>query len=243
MTATDASATAPPTLVETSRTGGRTMPLSMTVTEPARACTSEELEGSMLAGSGLNVPFIAGTLSGFLAHERSGVNFYRIAAENTENPMLVAKYEEFGRETVEHIAIYEQLITELGGDPHYVSPAARMVEQQGAKLLEAPVLLAGSVDLLSLETAFLEAVVIAEHKCHDNWVLLAGLAGSLPDDAAPIVRAAVSRVEPQEDEHIRWATDTWLQLATTNAELIAMAAPAIIGLSSPVAARGRAATL
>jgi|SRR5215217_8770196 rubrerythrin len=211
-------ATPPPTLVETFATGGRTMPLSMTVTEPIRACSGDQLEASMLLGSGLNVPFIAGTLSGFLAHERAGANLYRVAAEHSENPMLVAKYGEFGRETVEHIAIYEQLISDLGGDPHYVSPAARMVEQQGAKLLEAPVLLAGSVDLVSLETAFLEAVVIAEHKCHDNWVLLATLADSLPDDAALIVRAAVEKVEPQEDEHIRWATDTWLQLATTNAE-------------------------
>src|SRR4051794_37952243 len=164
-----------PTMLESAATGGRTMPISMTVTEPAKVYTAEQLEAQILPGSGLNVPFIAGTLSSFLAHERAGACLYRVAAEHSENPMLVGKYREFGRETEEHIAIYEQLIADMGGDPHYVSPAARMVEQQGAKLLEAPVLLAGSVDLLTLETSFLEAVAIAEHKCHDNWVLLARL--------------------------------------------------------------------
>ena len=212
------SATIPtPLLIETADTGGRTMPLSMVVCRPDRAVTADALEAQLLPGSGLNVAFIAGALSAFLAHERAGAALYRVAAEHSENPMLVAKYEEFGHETVEHIAIYQQLIADLGGDPHYVSPAARMTEQLGQKLLEGPVSLAGSVDLVSLETAFLEAVVVAEHKCHDNWQLLAHLADSLPDDAALTVRRAVDKVEPQEDEHVRWATDTYRQLATQNA--------------------------
>jgi len=194
------------------------MPLSMVVCEPKHAVTAEILSEQLLAGSGLNVPFIAGTLSAFLAHERAGATLYRVAAEHSENPMLVEKYDEFGRETAEHIAIYQQLITDLGGDPHYVSPAARMTEQLGQKLLEAPVSLAGSVDLLSLETAFLEAVVFAEHKCHDNWILLSQLGEMLPDERhRQLVRDAVGAVEPQEDEHIRWATDTFLQLAAQNA--------------------------
>jgi len=207
-----------PLLVETFATGGRTMPISMTVAQPACSYTGDELSSSMLAGSGLNVPFIAGTLSAFLAHERAGASLYRVAADRSQNPMLVAKYNEFGAETVEHIGIYEGLIEELGGDPHYVSPAARMVEQMGAKLLEGPILLAGSVDLLSFETALLEAVVIAEHKCHDNWRLLARLAESLPKESSAIVSRAVAKVQTQEDEHVRWAADTWFELATTNAQ-------------------------
>ena len=206
------------TMIPTYDTGARTMPLSMTVCEPERAVTGEALEEQVLPGSGLNVPFIAGTLSAFLAHERAGATLYRVAAEHSENPELVEKYREFGRETDEHIAIYEQLISDLGGDPQYVSPAARMTEQFGSKLLEGPVLIAGSVDLVTLETAFLEAVVLAEHRCHDNWQLLARMAESLPDDARQLVEAAVAKVEPQEDEHIQWAADTWMQLALTNAE-------------------------
>src|SRR4051812_36757874 len=115
-----------PRLVETYDTGGRTMPLSMVVCQPDRAVTADALTERILPGSGLNIPFIAGTLSAFLAHERAGAALYRVAAEHSDNPMLVAKYEEFGRETAEHIALYEGLIADLGGDPHYVSPAARM---------------------------------------------------------------------------------------------------------------------
>jgi len=208
-----------PILIETFSTGGRTMPLSMTCVQPAAAVTADDLTAQVMPGSGLNVPFIMGTLSAFLAHERAGAALYRVAAEHSENPMLVTRYEEFQRETDEHIGIYQRLITDLGGDPHYVSPAARMTEQLGSKQLEGPVLLAGSVDLLTLETAFLEAVVIAEHKCHDNWMLLAQLGGSLPEGVArETVRAAVAPVQPQEDEHIRWATETWFQLVATNAE-------------------------
>jgi rubrerythrin len=203
----------------TAATGGRTMPISMTFTEPSRAVTSDELESTMLPGSDRNVVFIAGTLSAFLAHERAGLALYRVAAELSDNPALVAKYEEFGRETAEHIAIYETLVLALGGDPGYVSPAARMTEQMGAKLLEGPISIAGSVDLLTLEASLLEAVVIAEHKCHDNWTLLSRMGEELTDGAArEAIREAVAKVEAQEDEHVRWATETWFQMAMTNAE-------------------------
>jgi hypothetical protein len=215
MTATPSS----PVLIETADTGGRTMPISMVVCRPERAITADELTAQMPAADGLDVAFIAGTLSAFLAHERAGAALYRVAAEHSENPMLVAKYDELGRETVGHVAIYEQLIFDLGGDPHYVSPAARMTEQLGAKLLEAPVSLAGSVDLLTLETAFLETVVIAEHKCHDNWTLLGQLGEAFTDETARrTIRDAVAHVQPQEDDYVRWATETYVEMALVNAQ-------------------------
>jgi hypothetical protein len=187
--------TAARVLIETYDTGGQTMPLSMVVCQPERAVTADRLTEQMPAADGLNVPFIAGTLSAFLAHERGGAALYQVAIEHSDTPMLV------------------------GGDPHYVSPAARMAEQLAAKLLEGPVLLAGSVDLLTLETAFLEAVIVAEHKCHDNWTLLSHLGEALPDgNARRLVRDAVATVEPQEDGHVRWATKTFVELALANAQ-------------------------
>jgi hypothetical protein len=208
-----------PILIETAATGGRTMPISMVVCPPERAVSGDQLTVRMPAADGLNVPFIAGILSAFLAHERAGAALYRVAAEHSDNPMLVAKYDEFGRRTVEHIAIYQQLIADLGGDPHYVSPAARMAEQLGAKLLEGPVSLAGSVDVVTLESAFLEVVVVAEHKCHDNWMLLGELGATFPDETARgAVRNAIAKVEPQDDDHVRWATDTVTEMALVNAQ-------------------------
>src|SRR5215203_4741579 len=100
----------------TAATGGRTMPISMTITEPSRAVTPDQIEQSMMPDSDRNVVFIAGTLSAFLAHERAGLTLYRVAAQLSDNPALVAKYEEFGDETAEHILIYESLVAKLGGD-------------------------------------------------------------------------------------------------------------------------------
>ena len=49
-------------------------------------------------------------------------------------------------------------------------------------------------------------------------MLLSQLGETFPDETARrIVRDAVARVEPQEDEHIRWATQTWFELAAANA--------------------------
>jgi len=42
------------------------------------------------------------------------------------------------------VSLLEEAIRQLGGDPIYVSPAARMTEFLGTKIMEA-ILLAGSV--------------------------------------------------------------------------------------------------
>jgi hypothetical protein len=224
-------------MILTKDTGGKTMPATMTVAEPELQVTESQLEAQLLPGSGLNAPFIAGQLSAFLAHERAGAALYRTAQQNSANPMLTSRYKEFGRETEEHIAIYEELITRLGGDPGYVSPVARMTEQLGSKLLEGPVLLAGSVDEMTLDTAFLEAVVLAEFKCHANWQLLARMAEDMPaGEPRQAVLDAVGRVEPQEDEHLEWVTSTWQKLALTQAKhsLVSKAGQVVEGVVGKV---------
>jgi hypothetical protein len=224
-------------LILTKDAGAKTMPATMTIAEPQLQVTEEQLTAQMMPGSSLNVPFVAGALSAFLAHERAGAALYRTAELNSANPMLTSRYKEFGRETEEHIAIYEALITALGGDPGYVSPVARMTEQLGSKLLEGPVMLAGSVDEMTLDTAFLEAVVMAEYKCRANWQLLAALGEDMPaGEARQAVRDAVARVEPEEDEHLEWASSTWQKLATTQAKhsLMAKAGQVVEGVVGKV---------
>jgi rubrerythrin len=207
-----------PVTTTTKLTGGTTLLMTpMTVTEPETAMPPEELN-SFLEGTGLNGPFMADLLSSFLAHEQCGFHLYRTASGLTKNPMLSVKYQEFGSQTESHIGILEQLITELGGKPGYVSPAARMVEGMNAKMLEAVVLLSGSADENTVEQAMLEAVVLAETKDHANWKLLGRLVGDMPEgDAKEALAAAVGQVEDQEDEHLEWASSTWEKLAMTQA--------------------------
>ena len=88
-----------------------------------------------------------------------------------------------------------------------------------SKIHEAAILLPDGADDAALELAILEAVVLAETKCHADWTMVQTLMGHLPEgEARAAFQAAVDQVEEQEDEHIRWARQTWEQLILTQAQ-------------------------
>lgn len=209
-----------PTLTPTFADGARSVPQEMTLPDPVRQFPERE---SFLDGSGLNGPFVADLLSDMLCHERCGVHLYRSVAGRTNNPVLKQRYEHFGNETLEHVEILETLIGRLGGDPMYVSPAARATERADAGLLESTFLLAGSVDLMTQELVMLDAVMLAEAKDHANWSGLSKMVDMLPEgDVRARVREAVARVEPQEDEHLGWAQDMRHKMVAMQASSAAM---------------------
>jgi rubrerythrin len=194
-------------LEPTATTGARAARNAMTYVDPARVVLPDEKD-AFLADTTLNGPFVADLLSDMLAHERSGARLYRSVAGRTNNPVLKQRYQHFGNETVEHVEILQSLITELGGDPGYVSPAARATEKSGTALLESTFLLAGSIDLLTQELVMLDAVLLAEAKDHANWSCLAAMVEDLPGgDERDALQLAVDDVEVQEDEHLQWARD------------------------------------
>jgi rubrerythrin len=206
----------------TKETGGRA-PLMTTVSFSAPECAMEpdQLDG-FLAGTGLNGRFMADLLSSCLMHEQCGLHLYRTAIAMTEAPALRDKYKEFGAETEEHIRIFEELITACGGQPGYVSPTARLTEALDSKIHEAAIGLPDGADQAAFELAILEAVVLAETKCHADWSLIQQLTAELPEGRARAAfRAAVDQVEQQEDEHVRWAKQTWEQLILTQAKATA----------------------
>jgi hypothetical protein len=206
-----------PTLAPTAATGARSKPEEMTYVDPARTVMPEE-DGGFLANTGLNGPLVADLLSDMLAHERCGAQLYRSVADRTNNPVLKQRYKHFGNETVEHVENLEGLIAGLGGDPGYISPAARVTEKGGIGLLESTFLLAGSVDLMTQELVMLDAVLLAEAKDHANWSCLAGMVDDLPDgDVRDTFQAAIDEIEVQEDEHFRWAQDMRCRLISLQA--------------------------
>src|SRR5437868_5692978 len=97
------------TLTPTKEKGATTKPLQMVYVEEPQQTTDEELD-ALFAGTGLNGAFIADVLSSMLTHERCGRHLYRAVEGRTNNPVLRAKYREFGRETERHVEILEQLI-------------------------------------------------------------------------------------------------------------------------------------
>jgi rubrerythrin len=198
-------------MIVTKETGAKTMPIGNTVAAPE--CEMRGLDLMTFAeGAELNGLLLANLMSAFAAHERCGVHLYRAAAGMTQFPEWREKYIEFGEQTENHILALTELISQLGGDPMYVSPQARMTEFVNAKIME-PILLDGSVDRLTMELSMLEAVILAERKCHANWQLLKALATQVSD--SPVRQAlqeACKQVEAQEDEHVQWAESNWQEM-------------------------------
>ena len=150
-----------PILTPTAATGARSAPKEMTYVDPARTMPPDERD-AFLEGTSLNGPFVADLLSDMMAHERAGARLYRSVAERTNNPVLKQRYTQFGKETTEHVEVLETLVTDLGGDRRYVSPAARATEKAGTGLLESTSLATGPVGLRTQELVMLDGVLLAE---------------------------------------------------------------------------------
>lgn len=147
-------------------------------------------------------------LSEFLMVEQCGLQLYRVALARAQHEDVREHYDEFLAETDHHRTILVELITKLGGDPDYVSPAARVAQVKASSLLDSALLVDG-MSPEEIEANDLENVLLAETKDQADWVLLTQLAEGLGDDADPEVRRtlteAVAQVGPQEDEHLGWA--------------------------------------
>jgi rubrerythrin len=210
-----------PTTSPMYHTGATTKPLPTITITPGREMPPETLQ-ALPSLEGMNAMFVVDVLSDMAMHERCGFHLYRSLAGRTNNPVLKAKYEEFGEETYHHIEVLEQLLTELGADPQYVSPAARATEKMDTGLLESTFLLEGSVDLMTQELVMLDAVLLAETRDHANWSGLADLVPTFPEGPArEAVQRAVDEVEDEEDQHLEWAK-------TTRKKLIAMQAKSTV---------------
>jgi rubrerythrin len=195
------------TVVVTKANGGSAKPVGVLYIEPELQVLDAGA-GTALAETGLDPAFTADLLSAVLAHERCGVHLYRSVAARTGLAELRERYEHFGAETLEHVGLLEELIVGAGGDPFYVSPAARATEKAGAGLVESTYLISGSVDVVTAELAMLEAVLLAETKDHGNWELLAQLAAEMaPGKVRDQFAAVTAEVLAQEDEHYTWARD------------------------------------
>jgi rubrerythrin len=212
-----------PTLTPTYDTGAMTMAIGLVAPPPERTIDESALAAAVTL-PGYNVPFVLGMLSQVLAHERCGTHLYRSVAARSNNPMLKRKYEQFGEQTERHATLVEELITVLGGDPQYVSPAARAIEGSDTKLLESTWALEGSVDLMTAESVMLTAVMIAESVDHANWELLSQMAPQMPEgEVRDTFTRITAEVEDEEDEHLTWARETRARITMMQAKSSAMA--------------------
>ena len=199
------------TIVVTKSTGGTAQPMESTYVPPESQVAATA--SAALSEAGMDPAFMADLFSACVAHERCGAHLYQSVAGRTTDPELRRNYEQFGGETREHIDKLERIIVEAGGDPMYVSPAARATERAAGGILESTYLLSGSVDAATAEVVMLEAVMLAEAKDHSNWELLAQLAvGMTGSPLAELMQSTTQEVLAQEEEHYGWARDTRARL-------------------------------
>ena len=194
------------TTVVTKDSGGTGKPVGLLYIEPERQVL--DAGGStLLAESGLDAAALADVISGCLAHLRCGVHLYRSAAGRTTMSGARSRFERFAAETLEGLAQLEEAVAATGGDPNYLSPAARAAEKAAGAALEATFMISGSIDPDTAEVALLDACVAAETKALANWELLATIATQVPDGPVRVQLDKVAALgRPVADEHLGWAS-------------------------------------
>jgi len=193
-----------PINVVTFATGATVKPGPMVSAIPDLAIQDADLAG-FAAGSGLNSPFVADLLGAAIAHERDGVNLFRMLAATSNNPALIKKFGEFADEAMQASQQWAELIVSLGGNPNYVSPPGRLTETMDAKIVES-FQGAGSADPLSIEMAGVQATLAASTLCVAFVDALAALAAEADGEPAGLMRDAAARLRPAAANHFAWAT-------------------------------------
>jgi rubrerythrin len=157
-------------------------------------------------------------LSEFLMVEQGGLQLYQLAMGRTQHAELKQRYQEFAQQTAHHHEVLTRLIQQLGGDPNYVSPPARLAQVKATKLMEAP-MISDALAPAEIEVNDLENLLLAETKDHADWQLLRKI-GEQCDDTQmkQAILQAVQEVEPQEDQHVQWAHDMLAKLCLQMAQ-------------------------
>lgn len=150
-----------------------------------------------------------------LETERGGIQIYTTALECAVNDDLRQEWEEYLEQTTRHEQIITDVIVELGLDPDTETPGRAAVRSIGESLVGAmqQALDSGTEDAAQLVAG--ECVVLAETKDHLNWELMMLAADHADRSTAEVLRAAVDKVEDQEDEHLYhstgWTRELWLE--------------------------------
>jgi hypothetical protein len=150
-----------------------------------------------------------------LEHEMGGVNVYGTALSCAVNSDLKEEWQEYLEQTKLHVSALESVCGALGQDPLEETPGRRVVRHVGAALVEAMKLALDAGDAVAAELVACECVVLAETKDHADWQLLGKCAEYLEGPAAAALKAAYSKIEDEEDEHLYhtrgWCRELWVQ--------------------------------
>ncbi|AHB78233.1 MULTISPECIES: hypothetical protein [Pandoraea] len=146
--------------------------------------------------------------------ELGGEKVYSAALGCVKNADLKKEWTEYLEQTRQHQQVLLNVISALGLDPDAQSPGRDIVAHHGASLVKAIALASNAGNPTLAQIVAAECVVLAETKDHQNWELLAMIAGKSEGDLKAVLSDAVAAVEHQEDHHLYhtmgWARELWI---------------------------------
>jgi hypothetical protein len=150
-----------------------------------------------------------------LETELGGVQVYKTALRCAVNDQLKEEWQEYLKQTENHVQIVIRVCDAFGLDPDADTPGRQVVRHKGTSLVEAMemALERGKPEAAQLVAA--ECVVTAETKDHLNWELVGEVAKKLTGEQGKALKEAHKEVEEEEDEHLYhttgWARELWIE--------------------------------
>lgn len=150
-----------------------------------------------------------------LETELGGEQVYMKAIECAQNEDLHKEWEKYLAETRTHQEILGRIFTAASLDHGVETPGRKVVRHKAEALIAAMDMALEEAGPEAAELVAAESVVEAETKDHQNWELLARVAGEVDGDLAEALNEAYDEVGEQEAEHLfhtqGWARELWLQ--------------------------------
>ena len=142
-------------------------------------------------------------LSEFLAVEKGGIKLYEEALRLVMDQEVADRFRTFREQTRKHETILMRIMQELGMDPTYVSPGAKLATEKAEALLKT---MTNGLAGKAAELNAIENIILAETKDHADWEFLGKIARQSDDSRIrDVLKPAVSEVESEEDEHLNWS--------------------------------------
>lgn len=147
--------------------------------------------------------------------ELGGEQVYLKALECARNDDLHEEWEKYLEETRNHQEILGRIFSAAGLDEAKETPGRKVVRHKAEALVAAMDMALAEAGPEAAELVAAESVVEAETKDHQNWELLARVAGEVDGDLAEALSEAYDEVGEQEAEHLfhtqGWARELWIQ--------------------------------
>ncbi|MEK8089063.1 hypothetical protein [Thermithiobacillus plumbiphilus] len=158
--------------------------------------------------------------------ELGGIKVYEKALAASVTPEFRKEMGEYLEQTREHERIYRDMFANLGLDPERMTPGREVVRAKTDALVKSIDMAIEGAGPGGAELVAAEAVIDAEAKDYQNWMLI-GLvthkADDLSDHEKQVLSDAFDRVHQQEHQHLfhtmGWARELWMQTLGLDAEI------------------------